>query len=124
MKLGSKIRKLRELKGYSQEYMAASLDMSQNNYSKIELERNHLTLERLQQIARLLDIDPVKIIEFDDDTIFNNHNQQGGNAANYIFQHSEKMQAMLENVIQHLKEENAFLRSEVEFLRGAPKAGA
>ena len=52
-----KIRKIREIKGYSQEYMALQLKMSQNNYSRIELDQqNKLSLDRLQEIANVLEL--------------------------------------------------------------------
>ena len=36
IKIGAKIRRIRQLKGYSQEYMATSLGITQNSYSKLE----------------------------------------------------------------------------------------
>ncbi|HXA02953.1 MAG TPA: helix-turn-helix transcriptional regulator, partial [Cytophagaceae bacterium] len=36
MSVGSKIKKIRELRNYTQEYMADRLQMSQSGYSKIE----------------------------------------------------------------------------------------
>ena len=85
MLIGNKIRKIRELRGYTEEYLAHRLGMSQNNFSKIELGKVALTLERIEEIAKVLDIDPIKLIEFDEAIIFNN-NQSGGNAANVINQ--------------------------------------
>ena len=34
--IGDKIRKVRELKGFTQDFMAGKLEMSQRAYSKIE----------------------------------------------------------------------------------------
>ncbi|MEO3403280.1 helix-turn-helix transcriptional regulator [Mucilaginibacter sp. CAU 1740] len=61
-RIANYIRHLRETKNYSQEYMAAKMRMSQNSYSKIELNYSKLTVDRLIQIARLLDIDPGTLI--------------------------------------------------------------
>lgn len=36
IELGKKLRTLREIKGYSQEYVANEIDISQRTYSKIE----------------------------------------------------------------------------------------
>jgi transcriptional regulator with XRE-family HTH domain len=52
--LANNIRRLRESKSYSQEYMAAKMGLSQNGYSKIELNQTRLTVERLLIIAKLL----------------------------------------------------------------------
>ncbi len=56
------IRKQRELKNYTQEYVAFKLSISQNAYSKIELGYTQITLERLFQIADVLEIDVIELI--------------------------------------------------------------
>ncbi len=59
------IRKVREFKNYTQEYLAAKLQISQNAYSKIELGYSRITVERLFQIAKVLEVDPAHIISYD-----------------------------------------------------------
>ena len=51
------IRTTREGLGYSQEYMAMKLGIGQNGYSKIELGYTRITVERLYEIARILNTD-------------------------------------------------------------------
>jgi transcriptional regulator with XRE-family HTH domain len=63
-KLAHNIRKKRELLNYSQFYMASRLDVSQNAYSKIELGYTKISVERLFQIAALLDVKIPDLIEF------------------------------------------------------------
>ncbi|MDB5030131.1 helix-turn-helix transcriptional regulator [Mucilaginibacter sp.] len=63
--IAASIRKKREFKNYSQEYMAYKLDISQNAYSKIELGYTKITLERLFQIAEVLDINVSELIDPD-----------------------------------------------------------
>lgn len=58
------IRKIRESKDYTQDYLAVKLNISQNAYSKIELGYTKITLERLFQIAQILEVDPVDLITF------------------------------------------------------------
>lgn len=62
MQLGEKIRKERLIKGYSQEYMAFRLDISQNAYSKLEREETELSVKRAYQIVEILDIQIYKLI--------------------------------------------------------------
>ena len=59
------IRKIREYRNYTQEYLAAKLHISQNAYSKIELGHTRITVERLFHIAVILETDPVAIISSD-----------------------------------------------------------
>jgi len=60
------IRKVREHRNYTQEYLAVKLDISQNAYSKIELGYTKITLERLFQIAQILEVDLIELIKVDD----------------------------------------------------------
>jgi transcriptional regulator with XRE-family HTH domain len=59
------IRKIREYRNYTQDYLAAKLSISQNAYSKIELGYSKITLDRLFQIAVILDIEVVQLITVD-----------------------------------------------------------
>jgi len=60
------IRKIREHLNYTQEYLAMKLNISQNAYSKIELGYTKITLERLYQIAQVLEVDLIDLIKADD----------------------------------------------------------
>ena len=68
--IGEKIRKIRNLRGYSQEYMGARLKMSQNNYSRIELDQINLTLNTLTEIANVLEIGVQEIMSFNEMGLF------------------------------------------------------
>ena len=59
------IRKQREAKNYTQEYLAAKLKISQNAYSKIELGYTKITVERLFQIAAILEVEVSELINTD-----------------------------------------------------------
>jgi len=65
------IRKIRELRNYTQDYLAAKLHISQNAYSKIELGYSSITLTRLIQIAEILEVDLVDLINTDGDDLMN-----------------------------------------------------
>jgi transcriptional regulator with XRE-family HTH domain len=56
------IRRIREYRDYTQGYLALKLGISQNAYSKIELAYTRITLERLIQIADILEVDSVDLI--------------------------------------------------------------
>ena len=122
MHIGTKVRKLRELKGYSQEYVASQLNMVQTNYSKIErCETKGLLVERLVEIAKVLEVDPATILNFDDKQVLNNtsNNQGGGYSGNimYVKESFERERTQYEARIQELKEESTFLKEEIAFLR-------
>ena len=106
--IGLKIRKIRELKGYSQEYVASKLEMSQNNYSHIELDQVKINLDRLKEIGTILEVDPIEILNFDERYIFNSvsNNQNGGEVTNNSGIFNEA------TLSQHLKSEILYLREE------------
>ncbi|MCC6180265.1 MAG: helix-turn-helix transcriptional regulator [Bacteroidia bacterium] len=88
--LNEKIRQIRELKNLSQEYMAQELGLSTRAYSKIESGETQLTINRLNEISKILAVTPQEILGFDATIIFNNgNNQQGGKYENTIYHQTE-----------------------------------
>ena len=61
--IAANIRNKREFRNYTQEYLAFKLNISQNAYSKIELGYTKITVERLFQIAEVLELDVVDLIK-------------------------------------------------------------
>jgi transcriptional regulator with XRE-family HTH domain len=61
---GQNIRAIRELKNYTQDYVAAHLNMSVSNYSNIENGKTDITLSRLQLIATVLQVEYIQILSF------------------------------------------------------------
>ncbi len=56
------IRNTRIDRNYTQDYLAAKLKISQNAYSKIELGRTKVTVEKLLVIADVLNTDACELI--------------------------------------------------------------
>ena len=67
------IRKIREYRNYTQDYLAMKLGISQNAYSKIELAYTRITLERLIQIEQILEVDSVDLIKGNSDDLVRLH---------------------------------------------------
>lgn len=63
--VATNIRNKREELNYTQEYLAAKLNISQNAYSKIELGYTKITVDRLFQIADILETDLTQLINFE-----------------------------------------------------------
>ncbi len=55
--IGLNIRRIREQKGVSQEYVASRLDISQASYARLESEETKITVERLLKISEILETD-------------------------------------------------------------------
>lgn len=63
--VAANIRKVRSYRNYTQDYLAAKLEISQNAYSKIELGYSKITLDRLFHIALILEIEVMELLQFD-----------------------------------------------------------
>lgn len=118
MSIGSNIKKLRELKNYTQSYMSEQLEMSLSGYSKIERDETEISLRRLQQIAAVLETDYRTILEFDEGKIFNitqHQNAEGVQNGYTVIRNQQNVENReLNKLITQLQEENAFLRRIVE----------
>ncbi|MFD1602839.1 helix-turn-helix transcriptional regulator [Flavobacterium artemisiae] len=66
------IRSIRELKNYTQEYMADELGISQAGYSKIEKGKTDLSFKKLTQIASIFEISPEVLFHFDTQNYLDN----------------------------------------------------
>ncbi len=111
MQIGNNIRKIREIKGFSQEYMAIQLEISQKTYSRIENEKGKIDFKKIEKISNILEIDSIKLLTFEYQHIFNNHEQTGVNTSNVMAQaFSVKERQLYEKRIKHLEGEILFLR--------------
>ena len=70
--IGSNLRRLREQKNVSQEFMAQKLELSTKSYGNIENNVTKITLDRLTQICNILEIDPIAMLSFDSEKIIQN----------------------------------------------------
>lgn len=76
-KIGFNIRKIRESKGFSQDYMANVLDISQASYARLENEDTKVTVDRLYKIAEVLDTNIIDFFDADRSTIQSQNNYEG-----------------------------------------------
>ena len=60
--IGEKIRIQRMIKGYSQEYMAFMLEISQAAYSNLERDETEMTITRIYEISEILEISPFELM--------------------------------------------------------------
>lgn len=118
MKVGSKIRKIRELKGYSQEYVASQLSLTTKGYSNIENNITKVSIERLASICSIFEITPEAMIDFDleksiKEVSFLSKNQKE-NDSQVILSLVEKERELYETRISDLESQVEFLRKMLE----------
>ncbi|MFH6991162.1 helix-turn-helix transcriptional regulator [Flavobacterium sp. FlaQc-48] len=64
-KINENIKSIRELKDYTQEYMALRLNITQAGYSKIEKGIIALSCDKLEEIVSIFEMDLISIIGFE-----------------------------------------------------------
>ena len=116
LQIGQKIKKLRELKNFTQSHLASELGITQSAYSKMELGETEISFSKLSKIAEVFGMSPEEIMTFNEQMIFNvMHNQTGnGFVINKGFTENEKK--LYEDQISHLKEEINYLKKVLDKL--------
>lgn len=113
MEIGTKIRKVRELKGLSQENVAEELGMSITGYGKIERNEVSVNVDRLMEISKVFGVEIEQIIGFDDNIAFNNFNNQiEWQVAHYSM--PVEMKKLYDDKVSLLEDKIKYLMDEVE----------
>ncbi|TAF98593.1 MAG: XRE family transcriptional regulator [Cytophagia bacterium] len=102
MEIGKKIKKLCELRNITQEYMAEKLDTSQQNYSRWEKGEIEITVSRLEQIAKVLDMRPEDIFSFDEKIVFNNNYCNFNDSSTGIGANQNVLQELKASYLSHI----------------------
>ena len=120
MNIGQKIKKVRELRNYTQEFLASELGFAQETYSKIESGRTKVSIQRLELIANILKVNINDLLNFDDNYVFHNsfHHQQH---SKNIFGTPNSENEFHEKIMEQMKNEIETLKSEITFLRSILK---
>jgi hypothetical protein len=93
-KIGDNLRKIREIKGIKQESVAKQLGLTTNGYGKIERGETSLNIKRLEEIAIILGVNALDIMQFDENIIFNintmSNSAPNGTVNNYSLNKEER----------------------------------
>ena len=102
--VGAKIKKHREERGITQEYIANEMSITQSTYGRLEKSDKRLSVDRLIEIAKILDVSISVLFGEKASNVI--HENNGDNAQAYIgtFVQQDK------EYIDSLKEEISFLR--------------
>ena len=107
MRIGSKLKLLRNLKGYTQEEVAKKLNISRRAYTSIENDATKIDYSRLEEIAKLYNISLKDITDLNENQVFTNcfnNNNLGFFSANTVTTtHPTEVNTLLEQMEKVLK---------------------
>jgi transcriptional regulator with XRE-family HTH domain len=104
------IRILREIKGLSQDYMAMKLDITQSGYAKLESRKSNLTMQRLAEIANVLEVEPKDLLS-NQTNFYHFENNQVANATQIVENLHMANKEAYDKLISKMEEEIKFLRT-------------
>lgn len=109
-----KIKEIRIHKGFSHENMAHELSISQTAYTKLENNETKLSVERLFQIAKILNTPVYELLDTAPNTVYHQNNYD--NAIGYNHQYVETLhqdsRETYQDFITTLKQENKYLKEQ------------
>lgn len=111
--IGKRIRKLREMCDFSQEFVANELNMSISGYSRIERDEVKITLDKLIIIGNILNVSIDELLKFNEKDIFNSKKKDSEDSyyGNVNYNHEvQKLEDVYKDQIKSLKEEIVYLR--------------
>lgn len=119
MKLGNKIKKLREMLNFTQEHVAGELEISQSAYSRKESGDTEITFQELEKIATLFKVDVVDIIKFDESVVFHTtlHDNSQYVAYNSTINNDSKLAQLQEDKIKLLEDKIKMQEEIIALLR-------
>ncbi len=107
MKISTHLRKYRIDNGYSQEYVAEIIQVSQKTYSNMENDKSAVTIEIIKQLIDLyhIDVSSIDLSSFlkDENLKLKNSRRETDRSEILIHTISEKLIVQMEERIQELK---------------------
>jgi transcriptional regulator with XRE-family HTH domain len=115
IELGENIRKIRGLKGFSQQNLADEIKVDQKTISRIEKGDLSPKFETMIAISKVLSVTLSQLLSFNESLIFNNYNQyqQGGNYNAYINTEIEKIEELYKQLLREKDEVIALLKNKL-----------
>jgi transcriptional regulator with XRE-family HTH domain len=111
--LGENVRKIRELKGFSQQNLADEIKVDQKTISRIEKGDLSPKFETLVAISKALSINLSQILSFNENLIFNSYSQyqQGGQFVAYNNTEIDKVEELYKQLLKEKDEVIALLKN-------------
>lgn len=114
MSIGDRIRKVRTIKGYSQQFIADSLAISQSKFNRIENGSSNISVDDLLKVCELLDVNLPQILTAEKNS--NDKTSPNKSIVENMEDLFSKEKAIYEEQIAILKKEAIELREQLSSL--------
>jgi transcriptional regulator with XRE-family HTH domain len=108
--IGQNIKKFRELKNITREFIAGELGMTVGGYSKIERNETDLKFSKIKKIAELLEVEIPQLLSFDVNVFLSNTKQTQLDVQDKTKSKGHQENLYREKYIKMLESENKILK--------------
>ena len=115
--IAKNIRRYRELKGFSQEYMAHQLSVNQSTYAKMENSSTKITIDKLFSVAKLLETDVSEILDLKNQTIYNVYDNQQAVGHQQVENLYQENKEVYQELLKAKDEQIALLKEQIIFYK-------
>jgi len=116
MKIGENLRKARIKRNLTQEDLAGALGISQRAYSKIENDQVQLKIERLEEIAKLLNVEIAQLLDDKNSQYFENVSYSQIGSGRVVNHTSDKEHELYEKLLKKQADEIDYLKGIINVL--------
>jgi transcriptional regulator with XRE-family HTH domain len=128
MQVSEKLKFIRHIKQWSQEEVAHRLGISPSAYGSMERGETKLSLERLEELAKVFEIELTQLLDVSEKNIFNFESYHSSHCQNW-YNHSESEQVIelkhevekLYLLLQEREKEIAYLKQIIELFKNSQK---
>ncbi len=119
MKIGTNVKKIRELKNISRQFLADNVGISLKTYSNIENNLTSPDIDTLEKIAETVNVSLYKLLNFDEKIVLNNHGKHVENFGNNFHRYgiSDQEKDLYNSLLSSKDEQIKQLNDTVEFLK-------
>lgn len=119
MKIGTNIKKVRELKNISRQFVADNLGISLKTYANIENDITSPDITTLEKIAEVVEVSIYKLFNFDEKIILNNHGKHVENFGNSFNQYglAEQQRDLFNKLIESKDSQIQQLKETIDLLK-------
>jgi transcriptional regulator with XRE-family HTH domain len=114
MQIGHKIKKMRELRNFTQAHVAEKLEINQASYSRIEANETDVSFSKLCKIAEILEVPLTHLIDFNEKSILYINTQNHANNGFVFADSNQEILSLKENYEARLADKE----QEISYLRG------